>query len=368
MRNTSPREAKQRDEPVAEASARLDRALGGPWLLIGHDGRLTAYVHVEGAVLRWTESAPGGPRWTGPDVLPAKDIDRLTVVQGKNRYAHLLGRRVRPRADGWTNVDVMYATQYQTGRPMTQWRSLGNPFKEIDQAVATGAPAAAVARDGALHVCVPTGAGGVALRREDKRGRWEAWTQLQVSGGTDGPVPAATSSGLVEVLVPTRTAALRLRQPEPGGALERAHDVPVPPLPGSVTALETAPGRLTYYLTDAWGTGVVAVREGGRPVPLGGNPADGRIAAVRTTVDGFDCTVLAVRGADGTVGLGVCATEGEQAGFWWTGTGRSCAGDPALAADGHGRTVLAALGADGVLVVARQEDGQGLTLGDWSRV
>lgn len=253
MRSASPREAKQRNESVAEASAQLDRALGGPWLLTGHDGRLTAYVHVEGAVLRWTESAPGGRRWTGPDVLPAKDIERLTVVQGQNRYAHLLGRRVRPRADGWTNVDIMYATQYQTARPMTQWRSLGNPFKEIDKAVETGVPAAAVTGDGALHVCVPTGPGGVALRREDKRGRWEAWTQLQVSGATDGPAPAATSSGLVEVLVPTRTAALQLRQPEPGGAFVRGYDAAVPPLPGSVTALETAPGRLTYYLTDARG-------------------------------------------------------------------------------------------------------------------
>ncbi|GGV83901.1 hypothetical protein GCM10015535_27820 [Streptomyces gelaticus] len=368
MRSTSPREAEQRSEPVTEASGRLAHVLGGPWLLTGHDGRLTAYVHVDGAVLRWTESAPGGRRWAGPDVLPAKDIDRLTVVQGQNRYAYLLGRRVRQRADGWTNVDIMYATQYQTGRPVTQWRSLGNPFKEIDRAVETGAPAGTVTSDGALHVCVPTGPGSVALRREDKRGRWEAWTQLQVSGCTDGPAPAATSSGLVEVLVPTRTAALQLRQSEPGGALVRGYDVPVPPLPGSVTALATAPGRLTHYLTDARGSGAVAIRAGSWPVPLGGNPGDGRIAAVRTTVDGFDCTVLAVRGADGTVHLGVCATEGEQAGFWWTGTGMVCTGDPALAADGHGRAVVAAVGADGRLAVARQEDGQGLTLGDWSLV
>ncbi|MFJ7196439.1 MULTISPECIES: hypothetical protein [unclassified Streptomyces] len=368
MRSASLRETKQRSEPAAEEPGRLSHVLGGPWLLTGHDGRLTAYVHVDGAVLRWTESDPGGRRWTGPDVLPAKGIDRLTVVQGQNRYAHLLGRRVRPRADGWTNVDIMYATQYQTGRPMTQWRSLGNPFKEIDRAAEIGAPAAAVASDGALYVCVPTGPGGVALRREDKRGRWEAWAQLQVSGTTDGPAPAATSSGRVEVLVPTRTAALQFRQAEPGGALVRGYDAAVAPLPGSVTALETSPGRLTHYLTDARGSGAVAVREGSWPLPLGGNPGDGRIAAVRTTVDGFDCTVLAVRGADGTVNLGVCATESEQAGFWWTGTGMSCAGDPALAADGRGRAVVAVVGADGGLAVVRQEEGQGLTLGDWSRV
>ncbi|MFF2331454.1 MULTISPECIES: hypothetical protein [unclassified Streptomyces] len=366
MRSASLRESGQRNEPAATAPSADARS--GPWLLIGHDGRLTAYVHTDGAVLRWTESAPGDRRWEGPTVFPAKDIAELVVVQGPNRYAHLLGRRVRPRADGWTNVDIMCATQYQTGRPLTQWRSLGNPFKEIEKAVEVGVPAAAVAHDGALHVCVPTGSGGVALRREDKRGQWQAWTQLQVAGGTDAPAPAATSSGLVEVLVPTRTAALHLRQSEPGGALERGYDVGAVPLPGSVTALETAPGRLTYYLTDARGGGVVAFRAGNWPLPLGGAPGDGRIAALRTTVDGYDCTVLALRGADGTVNLGVCPTEGEQGGVWWTGTGMNCAGDPALAADGRGRLVVAAVGPDGRPAVARQQDGQGLTLSDWSRI
>ncbi|MEV6165819.1 hypothetical protein AB0L71_28670 [Streptomyces sp. NPDC052052] len=362
MRSASLREAGQRSEPAAAAP--LADVRGGPWLLTGHDGRVTAYVHTDGAVLRWTETTPGGPRWDGPDVLPAKNITDLVVVQGQNRYAHLLGRRVRPRADGWSNVDVMYATQYQTGRPMTQWRSLGNPSKEIAEAVEAGVPAAAVASDGALYVCVPTGSGEVALRREDTRGRWQAWSRLPVAGTTDAPLPAAASSGLVEVLVPTRTAALHLRQSKPGGTLERGHDVGVIPLPGSVTALETAPGRLTYYLTDVRG-GVVAFRADNWPVPLGGDPGDGHIAALRTTVDGYDCTVLALRGADGTVHLGVCPTEGEQGGVWWTGTGMGCAGDPALAADGYGRVVVAAVGPDGRPAVARQQDGEGLTLSDW---
>ncbi|MEV6147589.1 hypothetical protein [Streptomyces sp. NPDC051992] len=367
MRSASTGEAKQRSAPVT-VSARPGQLLGGPWLLTGHDGRLTVYVHTDGSVLRWTESAAGGRCWAGPDVLPAKDIDRLTVVQGRNHYAHLLGRRIRPRADGRSNVDIMYATQYQTGRPTTQWRSLGNPFKEVDEAAGIGAPAAAVASDGALYVCVPTGAGGVALRREDKRGRWEAWDQLQASGGTGGPALAATSSGLVEILVPTPAAAHRLWQPEPGGALVPGHDVAVPPLPGSVTALETAPDRLTHYLTDARGGGVLAIREDDRPVPLGGDPGDGRISAVRASAGGLDCTVLAVRGADDTVHLGICRTGRERSGFRWTGTGMSCAGDPALAVDGRGGTAVVAVGTDGRPVVARQEEGRGLTFGDWSRV
>ncbi|MGW2179584.1 hypothetical protein ACWCXX_16080 [Streptomyces sp. NPDC001732] len=368
MRGAFPREANPSGRPATDASALLARPLGGPWLLTGHDGRLTAYVHVEGAVVRWTQTTADDRRWTEPDVLPAKDVERLTVVQGSNRYAHLLGRRVRPRADDWTNVDIVYATQYQTGRPMTQWRSLGNPFKEIGEAVETGPPSGAVTDDGAVYVCVPTGPGTVAVRHEDERGRWKAWSTLRASGCTDGPAPAATSTGRVEVLVPTRTGALRLRQSAPGGPLADVDAVGVVPVPGSATALETAPGRLTHYLADAWNGGVVALRADGRTVPLGGSPGDGRIAAVRTTVDGYDCTLLALRGTDGTVHLGLCPTEGEQYGVWWTGTGMDCTGDPALAVDGRGRAVVAAVGTDGGPMVARQENGQGLTLGDWSRI
>lgn len=368
MRNTSLRETELYEASTADESGGLARAVGGPWLLTGHDGRLTVYVHVNGAVLRWTETAVGSRRWTDPDVIAAKGITHLAVAQGRNRYAHLVGRRTRPRADGWATVDFMYATQYQTGRPVTEWRSLGNPFKEIEKAVQAGDPAITVTSEGILYVCAPTAAGSMALRRETKKGGWEAWAELPVAGVTDAPVPAATSAGPVEILVPTRTGAFHLRQPDNGGLPVRGYDAGVVPVPGSGAALETAQGRITYYVTDARGTGVVACRAGGWPVPLGGNPADGRIAALRTTLDGIDCTVLALRGAGGSVNLGICATEGEQSGVWWTDTARRCAGDPALALDGYGRVVVAAIGADGRLAVARQEDGQGLTLGDWSRV
>ncbi|TXS39592.1 hypothetical protein EAO72_37735 [Streptomyces sp. or43] len=342
--------------------------MGGPWLLVGQDARLTAYVHTEDALLRWTEERVGGPRWSGPDAFPAKNLTHLTVVQGPNRYAHLVGRRVRPKADGRSAVDIMCATQYQTGRPVTEWRSLGSPFKDIDRSEQVGAPAAAVAAGGALYVCVPTAWGGAALRREDKHGQWEAWRELDVAGVTDQPSLAATAAGLVEVLLPTRGAALHLRQNDPGGPLVRGYDAGVIPLPGSATSLETAPGRVTHYLTDVRGTGVVAFRAGSWPMPLGGAPGDGRTAALRATVDGFDCTLLALRGTDGAVHVGACATEAERGGMWWTEGGTACVGDPALALDGHGRAVLAAIGSDGHFVLARQTDGPGLTLSDWSRI
>lgn len=365
MPSASPRPAGPRNGSGGTDSA---RPLAGPWLVTGYDGRLTVYVHAEDTILRWTQTAAGGSRWQGPESLPAKGITHLSVVHGQNRYAHFLGLRTRPRADGWSHVDVMYATQYQTARPMTPWHSLGNPFKEIEKAAEVGAPAGAVRSDGALYVCVPTGPGGVALRREKRNGAWVAWSVLDAAGATDGPAPAATSDSVVELLVPTRVSALHLRQVKLGGPMERKAEAGVVPVPGSVTPLETAAGRITYYLTDAAGGGVVALRTGSRPLPLGGAPADGRIAALRTELDGLDCTVLAVRGIAGTVTLGVCATEGEESGVWWTDTAMRCQGDPSLARDGHGRVVVAVLDAEGRPVVACQEDGQGLTLSDWRQI
>ncbi|MEU2583668.1 hypothetical protein ABZ612_12015 [Streptomyces avermitilis] len=371
MRATSARANGQRQQPVGEEAQDLaDRPAAvrsGPWLLPGHDGRLLAYALVDQAVLRWTERRPGGPDWLGPDVLPAKGLSHLSVAQGRNRYAHLLGRRVRPAKDGSLIVDLVYAIQYQAGRPLSEWRSIGNPHAKRERTALMGGPTAAVDTAGTLHVFVPTAEGRVAVRREDTQGRWEPWLDLQVTAAVDTPAAVSTSTGHVELLAPARTGALTWHQPEPGAVLRRGHDLGVIPLPGSVTGAETSPGRVTYYLTDVRG-GMVAVRAGEWPVPLGGDPGDGRHAVVNTTLDGYPCTVLAHRGAEGRIMLGVCVAEDEGNGVWWTDTGTACLGDPVLALDGRGRVVVLAVAADGSLTLARQEDGPGLTLSTWSRI
>jgi hypothetical protein len=371
MRATSARANGPRRQPVGEgapgSAERPPAVRSGPWLLRAHDGRLIVYAQAGESVLRWTETESGGPGWSGPDVLPAKNLSHLTVVQGRNRYAHLLGRRVRPAKDGSLTVDLVYAIQYQAGRPLSEWRPIGNPHAKRERTALMGAPAAAVAADGTLYVFVPTAEGRISLRREDAQGRWEPWLDLKVTAGLDTPAAAATSTGLVELLAPARTGALTWYQRQPGAALERGADLGVIPLPGSVTGVETSPGRITYYLTDVRG-GMVAVRAGEWPVPLGGDPGDGRHAALSTTLDGYPCTVLAHRGAEGRVLLGVCVAEDERGGVWWTDTGTHCLGDPVLALDGRGRVVVLAVAADGSLTLARQEDGPGLTLGNWSRI
>ncbi|MEU5086192.1 hypothetical protein [Streptomyces sp. NPDC021356] len=333
----------------------------------GHDGRLLVYALVDQAVLRWTQGRPGDPDWRGPDVVPAPDVTRLVVVQGGNRYAHLLGRRVREGEDGRLAVDFVYAIQYQAGRPVSEWREVGSPQTAKSQQL-PGVPAAAVDTAGTLHVFAPTADGRIALRREDANGRWERWLDLGASAALDTPAAAVASTGRVELLAPGRAGLMTWCQGAPGAAPERGQDFPVAALPGSVTGLETSAGRITWYLTDVHNGGIVAVRAGEWPVPLGGDPGDGRHAALATLLDGHPCTVLAHRAADGGVVLGVCPAEDERGGVWWTETGVACLGDPALARDAQGRVVVLAVTTDGELALARQTGDPGLVLGDWIRI
>ncbi|MCF3119240.1 hypothetical protein IPZ68_05890 [Streptomyces arenae] len=341
------------------------------WLLRGRDGRLTAYARAEGGLLRWTEARPGGPDWSGPDFFEAPDLTYLTLAQGTDGYVHFVGRRERAGDDGKAVVDVVHSIQYQSGRPLMDWRSLGNPHtKLVERAPHLGAPSVAVDTAGTVHVFVRDAVGSVRMRREGKGGKWEGWKDFKVRDTLDGTTVLATSTGRVEVLAPAAKATLRWVQEERGGDLVRADDVPLAPVPGSGTVLETAADRFTYYAADVDGGGMLAHRpaDGGAAIPLGGSPSPGPTAALRTTVDGHDCTVLAHRTATGRPALAAFPTQDEAAGLWWAETGEPCLGAPALALDARGRVVMAAIGLDGTLRLARQKAERGLALGAWDRV
>ncbi|WP_327258623.1 hypothetical protein [Streptomyces sp. NBC_01240] len=340
----------------------------GRWMPLGKDGRLTLYARTDGGLLRWTQRSPGGDRWDGPEFVPIADLTDLTVVQGVDSYVHFLGRRERRGSDG-PSVDFVHAVQYQTGRPVTEWRSLGNFHRDREAGRKAGAPAGAVDAQGTVFVFVRNAGRGLQVRREGKGGKWGAWQDLKGVGLADEIVPSVTSSGLVEVFAPSDRGVQQWRQDDPDGPLQIAQPLQLYALAGSAAALETAPGRLTYYWTDANTAGVVAYRAGAWPVPVGGYPGDGAVVALRAPLDGYDCTVLAQRGAGGTLLIGVCGTEGEQHGVWWSDTTVECVGDPALALDGHGRVVVAMRARDGGVSVARQEAGPGLTLSPhWQRL
>ncbi|MFI2378422.1 hypothetical protein ACH5AO_25680 [Streptomyces sp. NPDC018964] len=349
------------EQPSAERHG-TRRTVNGRWLVLGKDGRLTAYVRTDDGLLRWTETRPGGPAWAGPDFFPVPHLTHLSVAQGADAYVHFLGRRVVGRPDGPPATDIVHAIQYQTGRPVTEWRSLGNPHTDPEKAAQVGAPAAAVSGSGRVHVFVRNAGGGVMLRRETPGGKWEQWYDLRGSGVHDGLAALAHTTGRIELLAGGERDVMWWRQHEPDGELRRDVKMPVRMVPGTASAIETAPDRATYYWTDAQAGGIIAHRLGGWPVPLGGAPAAEPVAVVRAVLDGYDCTVLAHRDAAGQVVLAACGTENEQAGVWWSQTGEHSGTAPALAVDALGRVVLAVLGRDGSPRVARQSGEPGLSM------
>ncbi|WP_329029503.1 hypothetical protein [Streptomyces sp. NBC_01423] len=340
----------------------------GRWMTLGKDGRLTVYARTDGGLLRWTQRSPGGDPWDGPDFVPVADLTDLTVVQGADAYVHFLGRRERRGAEG-PAVDFVHAVQYQTGRPVTAWRSLGNFYRDREKGLEVGAPAGAVDAQGTVFVFARNAGGGLQLRREGKGGKWGAWQDLKGGGISAEIVASVTSDGLVEVFATSDRGLLQWRQDAPDGPLQLAPPSQLYALAGTATALETGAGRLTYYWTDAATMGMVSFRAGAWPVLLGGYPGEGAVVALRASLDGYDCTVLAQRGTGGTLLIGVCGTEGEQDGVWWSDTGQECVGEPALAVDGRGGVVVAVCGRDGSVSLARQEPGPGLTLSArWRRL
>jgi len=345
-----------------------EATLDGRWLLLGKDGRLTAYARTRGGLLRWTEVRPGGPRWTGPEFFPVADLTHLSVVQGADSYVHFLGRREVSRGDGPPAVDIVHAIQYQTSRPVTEWRSLGNPHKDREKAARFGIPVGAVSGSGRVHVFVRNAGRGLMVRREGPTGKWQPWEDLKGSGVQDGLAVVGHASGRIEVLAGGAQDAMWWRQAEADGTFRQEPNIALRVTPGTAAALETAPDRATYYWTDQDTGQLLAHRPGGWLIPLGGAPAAGPLALLRAAVDGYDCTVLAHRGLDGQVMLAVCGTENEQAGLWWSPTGEPSVGAPALSVDAHGRVVLATVTKDGALHLARQSAGPGLQLSPSVRI
>ncbi|MGW7286343.1 hypothetical protein ACWGH4_12765 [Streptomyces sp. NPDC054847] len=373
MRGRGAQAVDRRSRPGVEADVRPRRVsvtavATGSWLLRGNDDRLSVYALVEGGVHRWTETAVGSGRWSRPDFFRADGLTGLAIAQGVNRYAHFVGRRESRSGGDTPKVDLLYAVQYQSGRPLGAWRSLGNPYRAPRDAATLGVPTAAVDGQGAVHVFVSGGPGGVMLRRESKSGPWEAWKDLRGGAVEGGPTAATNSAGLVELLAPGHRSVMRWVQTEQGADLRRAQDLVPAPVPGSAALLETAPGVFTAYWSEQSGAGVYAQRPGEWAFPVGGAPGEGPHATLRATVDGYDCTVLAHKGRTGTAVLGVCGTGGESGGLWWTDTGVACVGTPALTLDGRGRVVIATVAADGGVLVNRQRAEPGLTLSDWDRL
>ncbi|GAA3706046.1 hypothetical protein [Streptomyces tremellae] len=353
----------------------LPEPVSGAWLLRGKTGRLTAYAHTGDSLLWWTETAVGGPRWTGPGRLglPSRGtVLSMAATQTTEGYVHLVALRRRPAPEGGTApIDFVHAVQYQTGRALRDWQSIGSPYRDHAKAARMGAPSALTDAKGSLHVYVRNAEGRVSYRQQSPKGRFENWESARVEGvPVTGQVHTALrDDGVIEVYGPAAGRVLHWRRPTHDAAFARVEDEePGAALqPGSLSSERTGPGRLTCYWRDGATTRVRAWRPGADPADLGG-PGSGPLSVLRTPVDGVDCVILAGQGKDGRPALAAYPTEDEAAGLTWVPSGEPCRGTPALALDGEGRVALAAIGADGSLRVTRQKPEQGLALEAWATV
>ncbi|MEU3948622.1 hypothetical protein [Streptomyces sp. NPDC029526] len=361
--------------------------MNGDWLLRGRDGRLTVYLPSDDAVLCRAELAPGGP-WEPPRRIGGDQrlLPGAAVGRGADGYAHLAAWR--PTGNG--QAGLVHSTHFRPRLAPLDWQPVGHPASQGER---TGTPAVAVDAQGRAHVVVPTASGGLALRVQKEKGGWEPWRpprRADAEGGDgadrdgaaddadpDGspgvrgaPVAVTAGSGRVEVYAAVPGGLRRWIQDESAGPLVPAGRVDAPVRPDTLRALATSAGHTTCYFTDEHGE-LCAWRAGTDPVPLLAAAGPGPVSAVRCTIQGHDCTVLAQRSASGRVAFAAYPTEQEAAGAWWTESGPALPADArvALALDEHEELVAATLSPSaGTLRLTRRKDEPGLALRAWQEV
>ncbi|MFD9335125.1 PIG-L family deacetylase [Streptomyces sp. NPDC060028] len=336
------------------------------------DGQLTAYAVLGGRLARWTERSAGAAEWGERELLDSPELlPVLAVAQTRHGWVHLVSLRRTPRPGGGAIVEVMHAVQYQSGRPLGEWRSLGNPNgNNHDKGREVGVPAVIVDAEGCLHVYARNFGRGVSCRTQRADGSWTSWQDIKGSEVQDGLAAVLDDAGAPELYAPSGGGVLRWRRNEEGAMREVADDrLPLFVAPGTaISALLTGPGRVTVYGCDVRDRMLYAYRTDRASTPIGTAGGEG-VGALRMAIDGYDCTVLLQRSAEGAVAVGAYPTEQENAGLWWERTGGSGIREPAAAVDALGRLVIASLDGDGRLAVVRQDVSvSGLMLGGWVTV
>ncbi|MDG4857892.1 hypothetical protein P8605_06945 [Streptomyces sp. T-3] len=321
---------------------------------------------MDGAVLCLAEDRahPGGwqpPRRVGGD---ARLLDGLAVGQGRDRYVHLVSLR-ECGAKGSGQVELVHSVHFQSRLTALDWSSLGHPNKGRPY---TGTPAVTVDAQGRAHVFVRNEFGGLSMRVQRERGGWEPWRDLKGKHLEEELVAVTTEAGRVEVYATVLGGILRWRQTEPGKAPVLEGLLPARVRPGTLRALATSEESVTLFFTDLEGT-LVAWRpdRNPEPLPVVAAAGDGRVAAVRCVLEGYDCTLFAQQALTGRAAMAAYPTEVESAGAWWAESGPELPDvRVALCADARGRLVVGVLSqGEGVLRTVRQKAEPGLAFGAW---
>ena len=186
------------------------------------------------------------------------------------------------------------------------------------------------------------------MRGQKERGGWGPWRDLK-GREVEGELAAVTrESGLVELYAASPAGILRWTQAGPGHipALDE-EPLKVAARPGTLRALSTSDEHVTLFFTDETDT-VCAWRAGSEPVALLTCAGPGPVSAIRCTLDGVDCTLLAQRSLSGRIAFAAYPTEQESAGAWWTESGPQLPADVqlSLGQDHEGRVTAATLQPD----------------------
>jgi hypothetical protein len=338
--------------------------VNGDWLLRGRDGRLAVYLIADDAVLCRAERFPGGP-WAAPRTVGGdQKIHPVPGIgQGPDGYAHL--------ASWWTTLKgvtgLVHSTHFRPLLAALDWAPVGHPDKKGDR---TGTPAVAVDAQGRAYLFVRKADAGLGMIAQKEKGGWEPWRDLQGQGVQEAPVAVTAESGRVEAYATAPDGILHWRQTSEGAAPVLQEPLRAPVRAGTLRALATSAEHTTVFYTDGSGD-LCAWRPGGEPAALLTAAGPGPVAAVRTELDGHDCTLLAQRSAGGRVAFAAYPTERESAGAWWTESGPPLPADAvvALAKDHQDRVVAAALSpSTGALLLTRRKDEPGLALTAWQSV
>ncbi|MFI6858906.1 hypothetical protein ACIBKZ_03215 [Streptomyces sp. NPDC050421] len=344
----------------------------GRWLFTGRDGRMTAYGTSADGLVRWTEMAGGTGAWSGPDSFEVPHwAGRVVMAQSREGYVCFAALQDQ---DGAQSIAV--ATQFQTGRALAGWHSLGLPKRDgaaFDDVLVHSPLIAVNPATSSVHVLVSLSRSGVFRCSRKPEGEWGSWKPVTDRAYPSEPGVVMTEGGPLEVLAIGPAGADHWVGTSKG-RFQLVGSVGTPVVSGSVTAHETGPKRATYFWRYPGDGSLVAWRRPDRQgtdgglMTLGGAGGIGAPSVTRAFIGGYDCTVLAQTGVDGAVEITAYVTENEGYGMWWAQVEGRGMQSPQVAVDGAGRVVVAALDSEGSLLVARQNHAiEGLGFEPWVR-
>ncbi|MFI0264372.1 PIG-L family deacetylase [Streptomyces sp. NPDC017056] len=357
-------------------STRLRAPGSNSWLRPLKDGRLAAFAVLDGTAVCWAETATGNGTFSGPHVLGGALLQgQIHAVSHPGGALQLFATRtVLPARNRAHRRELLTALQTGTARNgvpvFGAWEPLGSPDADPVRSLETGYPAAAVDREGTVHVFVRDWLGGIGYRSGAHGRDWSLWRRLEppvdagtparVTGVVDGLDACADSDGLIHVAAPSDRAVHHWVSKEPGEIplLAGGTGLPGPAGPVSLAPLGGGAVRLAYrqsatarVLVAEWRPAAGGWRLAARCEPVGGY---GRVAAAAV---GKPARTLVLAALDGAGLLRYALGEADQdaPGRWLTGQVPH-SGAAAIGQDTDGRAVLAVLGNDGRLHAARQRD------------